>query len=134
LLVTAEEVSEMFCVRMQEKGLELMLRYAPGTPHRLIGDPGRIRQVLANLVSNAVKFTERGRVLLGIEAADQEDGHAALQIPVSDTGIGIASHALGQLFERFTQADASTTRRFGGSGLGLAISKRLVDLMGASFA
>ncbi|HEV7401732.1 MAG TPA: ATP-binding protein, partial [Chthoniobacteraceae bacterium] len=130
LLQTAEEVSELFCARMQEKGLELILHYAPGTPRRLIGDAGRIRQVLVNLVNNAVKFTERGHVLVSVEADRPEDGHATLRITVSDTGIGIPSTALGQLFERFTQADASTTRRFGGSGLGLAISKRLVDLMG----
>ncbi|MEA3209790.1 MAG: hypothetical protein QOE70_2847 [Chthoniobacter sp.] len=134
LLVTVEEVSEMFCVRMQEKGLELILRYAPGTPRRLIGDAGRIRQVLVNLVGNAVKFTERGHVLVSIESEDQGDGRAALRIIVADTGIGIAPDALEWLFERFTQADASTTRRFGGSGLGLAISKRLVELMGGKLS
>jgi len=129
LRVTAEEVSEMFSARMQEKRLEFILHYAPGAPRRLVGDAGRIRQVLANLVSNAIKFTERGHVLVSVEAETQQGGHARLRIAVSDTGIGIPSAAMGHLFERFTQADASTTRRFGGSGLGLAICKRLVDLM-----
>ncbi len=129
LLVIAEEVSAMFCARLQEKRLEFILHYAPGAPRRLVGDAGRIRQVLVNLVSNAVKFTGHGHVLVSVEAESPQDGCANVHITVSDTGIGIAPAALGHLFEWFTQADASTTRRFGGSGLGLAISKRLVDLM-----
>jgi len=134
LLVLVEEVSQMFCMRMQEKGLELILRYAPGTPRRLVGDAGRIRQVLMNLVGNAMKFTERGHVLVSVECEAQQDGHALLRIAVVDTGIGIAPDVIGQLFERFTQADASTTRRFGGTGLGLAISKKLVVLMGGELS
>ncbi len=134
LYATIEEVGEMFRLRMREKGLELILHFAPGTPRRLLGDAGRIRQVLVNLMGNAVKFTEHGHVLIALEHRGAEDDLAALRIVVSDTGIGIAPEALERLFERFTQADASTTRRFGGSGLGLAISKRLVELMGGQLS
>jgi two-component system sensor histidine kinase/response regulator len=134
LYATIEEVGEMFRPRMREKGLELILHFAPGTPRRFIGDAGRIRQVLANLVGNAVKFTERGQVLIALEQEPAEGNRATLRIVVSDTGIGIAPEAIERLFERFTQADASTMRRFGGSGLGLAISKGLVELMGGQLS
>jgi signal transduction histidine kinase/CheY-like chemotaxis protein len=134
LLAIAEEVREMFAARFHERRLEFMLHYAPGTPRRLVGDAGRIRQVLVNLVGNAVKFTERGHVLLSIESENIVEGSATMRLVVSDTGIGIAPEALAHLFERFTQADSSTTRRFGGSGLGLAISRRLVELMGGQLS
>jgi CheY-like chemotaxis protein/HPt (histidine-containing phosphotransfer) domain-containing protein len=109
--------------------LELMVAIRPDCPRRLLGDPGRIRQVLGNLAGNAVKFTERGHVLLRVSALDRATGGQHLLFEVEDSGVGIAPQARLRLFEPFTQADASTTRRFGGTGLGLAICKRLVELM-----
>jgi PAS domain S-box-containing protein len=125
-----EKVMEMVATRANEKGLALVCEIAPGVPNDLVGDPTRLRQVLLNLLGNAIKFTESGEVSLRVT----EDGNfavpTALRFAVADTGIGIPSEKLGRVFERFTQADSSTTRRFGGSGLGLTISRRLVELMG----
>jgi PAS domain S-box-containing protein len=125
-----EKVIEMVAARAHEKGLELKCELAPDVPNDLIGDPTRLRQVLLNLLGNAIKFTQSGEVFLRV-ARDQDPAiPTALRFTVSDTGIGIPVGKLAQVFERFTQADSSTTRRFGGSGLGLTISKRLVELMG----
>jgi two-component system sensor histidine kinase/response regulator len=99
-------------------------------PRQLLGDDGRIREVLANLAGNAVKFTQQGRVLIAVECASSPPRGAQVRISVTDTGIGIAPQQLANLFQKFTQADASSTRRYGGAGLGLAISKELVALMG----
>src|SRR5450756_786580 len=125
-----EKVTEMVAGRAQEKGLALVCEIAPNVPTDLVGDPTRLRQVLLNLLSNAIKFTESGEVSLRVAPDADSSVPTALQFTVSDTGIGIPGEKLGQVFERFTQADSSTTRRFGGSGLGLTISKRLVELMG----
>jgi PAS domain S-box-containing protein len=125
-----EKVTEMVVVRANEKALTLVCEIAPGTPVELIGDPTRLRQVLLNLVGNAIKFTETGTVSLRVMPDGNASVPTALRFTVSDTGIGIPKEKLVQVFERFTQADSSTTRRFGGSGLGLTISKRLVELMG----
>ena len=115
------------------KGLELVLDVAPGVPVAVVGDPGRLRQVATNLVSNAVKFTERGEVVLRVSPAGTPSADAVeLVFDVVDTGIGIPKDKQGQLFEPFTQEDSSTTRRYGGTGLGLAISRRLAQLMGGS--
>ena len=125
-----EIVTEMVSARALEKGLVLVCEIASDVPNDLVGDPTRLRQVLLNLIGNAVKFTERGSVSLYIT---QEAGNAIstnLRFSVDDTGIGIPVAKLERVFERFTQADTSTTRRFGGSGLGLTISKRLVEHMG----
>ena len=125
-----EIVTEMVSARAHEKGLLVVCEIAPNVPNDLVGDPTRLRQVLLNLIGNSVKFTERGTVSLTIT---QEAGNAqstSLRFSVADTGIGIPVEKLDRVFERFTQADTSTTRRFGGSGLGLTISKRLVELMG----
>jgi signal transduction histidine kinase/AmiR/NasT family two-component response regulator/HPt (histidine-containing phosphotransfer) domain-containing protein len=127
-----EEVGELFAMRLPDKGLDLIIRYAPEVPRHVIGDPGRIRQILTNLVSNAVKFTAAGHVLLNVEREPGQEGRTFLKISVEDTGIGIAEDKLDRIFEKFTQADASTTRRFGGTGLGLAISKQLAGLMGGA--
>ncbi|WP_347340415.1 PAS domain S-box protein [Phenylobacterium glaciei] len=125
-----EKVIEMVAPKAHEKGLTLVCEIAPGVANDLVGDPTRLRQVLLNLLGNAIKFTEVGEVSLKVETDLNPAVPAALRFTVSDSGIGIAGDKLGRVFERFTQADSSTTRRFGGSGLGLTISKRLVELMG----
>ncbi len=117
-------------VRAQEKGLTLRCEVAGDVPVRVAGDAGRIRQVLINLVNNAIKFTQTGSVRLAVERIPNTTAVSDLSFSVSDTGIGIAPEQQQLIFEAFTQADASTTRRFGGTGLGLTICKRLVDLMG----
>gem|GEM_PF-1660080 len=125
-----EEVAELLAPRAAEKGLELVLRTAPGTPMRLVGDAKRVRQVLVNLVGNAVKFTERGHVLLDIAGEPVAGGRARMCFTVSDTGIGIPEAQRERIFGKFTQADGSTSRRFGGTGLGLSISRQLARLHG----
>jgi PAS domain S-box-containing protein len=125
-----EKVIEMVATRANEKGLSLVCEIAPSAPNDLVGDPTRLRQVLLNLLGNAIKFTESGEVSLRVTQDGNFAVPTALRFAVSDTGIGIPSQKLGRVFERFTQADSSTTRRFGGSGLGLTISRRLVELMG----
>jgi len=112
------------------KGLDLRLSVAPGTPVMLRGDPARARQVLTNLAANAIKFTHQGRVDVEVSAAEQDEERATLRFGVRDTGIGIPKEKQGTLFEKFSQADSSTSRKFGGTGLGLAISKQLAELMG----
>jgi len=125
-----EKVIEMVAPRAREKGLTLTCEIAPDVSNDLIGDPTRLRQVLLNLLGNAIKFTETGSVTLSVERHEDFAVPTALRFTVADTGIGIPDDKLGRVFERFTQADSSTTRRFGGSGLGLTISRRLVELMG----
>ncbi len=112
------------------KGLTLNVVVAADTPERLTGDKGRLRQVMLNFLSNAAKFTARGAVTLKVGGRPQADGGWRMRVEVTDTGIGIPSEKIGELFRRFTQADASTTRVYGGTGLGLAISRRLIELMG----
>jgi len=125
-----EKLIEMVMMRAEEKGLSLTWSVDPEVHADLVGDPARLRQVLLNLIGNAVKFTETGSVSLSVERDKAYRGTVPLRFIVTDTGIGIADEKLGRVFERFTQADSSTTRRFGGTGLGLTISKRLVELMG----
>ncbi len=127
----AEETAAMFAEQAQAKGLELVLDLSPTLNRWVTGDPTRIRQVLLNLVANAVKFTDRGEVV--IEISGTASGAAAqVEFAVRDTGIGISTEAQQRLFRPFTQADSSMTRRYGGTGLGLAITHRLVELMGGS--
>jgi signal transduction histidine kinase/DNA-binding response OmpR family regulator len=128
LCQAVEEVAEMLEPKAEERGLDLILRYRPGTPRYFLGDASRIRQVLTNLLNNAVKFTHQGHVLITVESEKND----RVRVSVSDTGIGIAAEKLAGLFEKFIQADSSTTRRYGGTGLGLAISKQLVELMGGA--
>ena len=117
-------------LRVHEKKLELACRIAPDVPDALRGDPARLRQVLINLVSNAIKFTKEGEVLVSVSTESVSDEHAMIHISVRDTGIGIPLEKQNAIFEAFTQADASTSRQYGGTGLGLAITSRLVNLMG----
>src|SRR5574337_375509 len=126
-----EGVAEVLSIRAQKKGLELTCYVDPALPSRVLGDPTRLRQVLVNLVGNAIKFTERGEVAIQVEQTPTETpGHVGLHFLVADTGIGIPEHQQSRIFDPFAQADATTTRRFGGSGLGLSISKALVELRG----
>jgi two-component system sensor histidine kinase BarA len=118
----------------QSKGLRLILEIDRGMPAILMGDPSRIRQILANLLGNAIKFTQSGAVTVTVKHKDGGDGSAHVEICVADTGIGMADEQLGQLFQPFSQGDASITRRYGGTGLGLAISRRLVEMMNGTIA
>jgi PAS domain S-box-containing protein len=130
LEAAARDVMQLLIAKAEEAGLELVLDYAADCPRHLVGDAGRTRQILLNLVNNAIKFTEKGHVLTTIDCVRQHEQTVQVRIGVTDTGIGITSDDRAKLFRSFTQADASTTRRFGGTGLGLAISKHLVELMG----
>ncbi|MGH7215872.1 MAG: ATP-binding protein [Nitrospiraceae bacterium] len=125
-----DKVTELMALRAQEKRLDLLVSTASDVPIGLIGDPHRLRQVIVNLVGNAIKFTERGEVAVRVTNETGANPAGTLRFAVSDTGIGISSDKLGVVFERFTQADGSTTRLYGGTGLGLAISKQLIERMG----
>jgi signal transduction histidine kinase/CheY-like chemotaxis protein/HPt (histidine-containing phosphotransfer) domain-containing protein len=125
-----EDLCESFSQAAQDKGLETACRLADDVPARLRGDPGRLRQLLANLFSNAVKFTERGEVVLDVTRLETVSEGVRLRFAVRDTGIGVPPEARARIFERFTQVDSSTTRRYGGTGLGLAIVRQLSQLMG----
>ena len=125
-----EDVTAMLGQRAHAKGLELACFIAPDAPDLLKGDPIRLRQILSNLVSNAIKFTSRGEVVVNVTAERLEAGRVLLRFEVRDTGIGIAADKQALLFQPFVQADGSTSRRFGGTGLGLSIARRLTELMG----
>jgi two-component system, sensor histidine kinase and response regulator len=125
-----DKASEIMALRAQEKGLELGCSVAPDVPAGLSGDPNRLKQVLLNLIGNAIKFTDKGGVVLRVIQDPDAKQSGALRFMVSDTGIGVPAEKLDGIFERFVQADSSTTRQYGGTGLGLTISKRLVELMG----
>ena len=124
-----DDFASTMALRAHEKGLELITWIEPSVPVLLHGDPGRLRQVITNLVGNAIKFTHTGEVMVRVSVDSIEDGAVALRFTVHDTGIGIPDGEAQVLFEKFTQADASTTRQYGGTGLGLAISKQLAKLM-----
>jgi PAS domain S-box-containing protein len=120
-------------IRAHKKDIEVIIDIPPDVPEHIIGDPMRLRQILINLVGNSIKFTERGEVTVRAEVIEWQSGSALIEFSVKDTGIGIAANKLKSVFEPFTQADGSTTRRYGGTGLGLSISMRLVELMGGRF-
>ena len=124
-----EKAIEILAMRANEKGLELACHLSPDVPCSLIGDPNRLHQILVNLISNAIKFTDKGSVTLEVTNDAALAGAGAIHFAVSDTGIGISHDRLAAIFERFTQADKSITRRYGGTGLGLTISKQLAELM-----
>ena len=127
-----ETASSLVAEAAEHKGLELRLELDPGVPRRLIGDPTRLGQVLLNLASNAVKFTDKGQVALCARTLQADDAEAVVEFRVKDSGIGLSREQMARLFRNFSQADGSITRRYGGTGLGLAISKKLAELMGGT--
>ena len=130
LRIVLREAAQIVLGQMEEKGLSYAQEVADNIPHFLLGDPARLRQVLLNFLGNAAKFTERGGVSVAVGATPLTDNQVQVRIEVTDTGVGVEPQAADALFERFVQADQSTSRRFGGTGLGLAISRELVELMG----
>ncbi len=131
---TAENAVQLMSPEAQAKAIELAVFIDPAIPAGLLGDAGRIRQILLNLIGNAIKFTDRGGVMLSVQLRKHKNGKATIRFDVTDTGIGIPDTALPSLFQKFSQADSSTTRRFGGTGLGLSICKQLVELMGGEIS
>jgi two-component system sensor histidine kinase/response regulator len=125
-----EEIGESFVFQTSEKGVELNVFLDPAVPAALVGDPVRLRQILMNLVGNAVKFTQKGEIFIDAVLDEMVDDHARIRFCITDTGIGIETQNLDRIFSSFSQADDSTTRRYGGTGLGTTISKQLVELMG----
>jgi signal transduction histidine kinase/CheY-like chemotaxis protein/HPt (histidine-containing phosphotransfer) domain-containing protein len=125
-----EAVCNAQALAAEKKGLDLIVHYSPSFPHMMTGDPARVRQILTNLISNAIKFTTKGHVLVEVEADAIADAGCRLCVSVTDTGIGLAQDKISEIFDRFTQADISTTRQYGGTGLGLTICKLLVEMMG----
>jgi two-component system sensor histidine kinase/response regulator len=128
--ISVGETMKTLSLRAHQKGLELAFEISPDVPDALVGDPGRLRQIIVNLIGNAIKFTERGEVVLHIETKSRSEDTIQLHFTVADTGIGIPADKQKAIFEAFEQADGSMTRKYGGTGLGLAISTRLVELMG----
>jgi PAS domain S-box-containing protein len=129
VVTVSEGVVELLAAPARQKSLAIQAFVAPDVPRSLLGDPGRLRQILVNLVGNAIKFTERGQVTLHVTRHTSQGNNVTLRFAVNDTGVGISESARARLFQPFTQADGSTTRKFGGTGLGLSISKRIVELM-----
>ncbi|SPD72919.1 putative Histidine kinase [uncultured Desulfobacterium sp.] len=127
-----EEIANSMAFKAEQNGVEFFSYFGPDIPFRLIGDPGRLRQVIVNLLGNAIKFTHEGEILLKAEVAQDLGDKVEIRIFVKDTGIGIAKDKLDVIFESFTQADGSTTRKYGGTGLGTTISKQLVEMMGGT--
>jgi two-component system sensor histidine kinase/response regulator len=125
-----DDVGSIMAFQAAAKGLELVVNVRPEVPERVLGDPQRIRQCLLNLVGNAIKFTHSGEVVVEVCSVGRQSGRALVHFEVRDTGIGISRESLDKLFQPFTQADSSTTRRFGGTGLGLSIVRKLVEMMG----
>ena len=130
LRTTIEDAAEMLAVKAEETGLELTCHIKPDVPTALAGDPFRLRQIIVNLASNAIKFTDEGQVTISVETEKEEDSSVFLHFNVSDTGIGISPDMTETIFDSFSQVDGSTKRKYGGTGLGLAISKQLVEMMG----
>ncbi len=127
---TCEHVAELLTPTALEKGVDLILRFSPATPPWVVGDAGRIRQVLMNLAGNALKFTRKGHVYIDVDAVAGTEAETSIHFNVKDTGIGIAQEEIPHLFKKFSQGDSTSTRKYGGTGLGLAICKQLVGLMG----
>ncbi len=124
-----EDIADLMAIRGREKGLEILLRYSPDTARYMMGDPGRIRQIMLNLLSNAVKFTNHGFIMIDVTSITTENNKAEFTIKVIDSGIGIPKERQNSIFNKFDQADQSTTRKFGGTGLGLSICTQLISVM-----
>ena len=129
LKTSINDVASMLSSHAQEKGLELIINYPSGLNTQFVGDGGRIRQVITNLIGNAIKFTETGHIITDIDVSEPRDNIAFVTINVTDTGIGVEAEKLSSVFQKFTQGDGSTTRVYGGTGLGLSISKAIIELM-----
>ncbi len=127
-----DDISSVFAFKAREKNLELFTFVDDNVPTLLSGDPGRLRQILTNLIGNAIKFTKEGEIVVKVDLEDEQNDDIKLRFSVKDTGIGVADDKKEILFDEFTQADSSTTREFGGTGLGLAISKKLAEIMGGN--
>jgi signal transduction histidine kinase/DNA-binding response OmpR family regulator len=127
---TLDNISTLVGIKTQEKGLELLIKTDPSVPTALVGDPLRLGQILINLSNNAVKFTDAGEIVVSTELVKKDGAQATLKFSVQDTGIGMTAEQSAKLFQPFSQADSSTTRKYGGTGLGLTISKRLAEMMG----
>jgi PAS domain S-box-containing protein len=134
LRTTIEDAISLLAPKATEKGLEIYTMIKAGVPEEVIGDPSRLRQILNNLISNAVKFTKKGDISVTVDCLEEKNGTAALSFEVKDTGIGIRKEYINTIFQSFSQADASTTRKYGGTGLGLAISNELVKIMGGEIS
>ncbi len=134
LRVSIEEVNEMLAPKIESRKLDLVLQYPATVPRYFVGDAGRIRQIMTNLVGNAIKFTPSGDIVIDVACESREEARALMKISVIDTGPGIPAGKIDGLFEKFSQLDGSTSRKYGGTGLGLAISKQLVQLMGGSIS
>lgn len=132
IIPTVEDMAKLLAARAQEKGLELSVFVDPAMPHWLMGDPVRLRQVMTNLTGNAIKFTEKGEVVVHVRSEREDETTIWVRFEVRDTGIGIPPEARESIFEAFGQADSSTTRKFGGTGLGLTLSRRLIEIMGGT--
>jgi len=128
--ITLEDTAEMLSIRASQAGLELICHIDPAVPEYLKGDPGRLRQIITNLVGNALKFTHQGTIVISAALASEETGFVTIRFEIRDTGIGIPENRRAAIFAPFTQVDGSTTRKYGGTGLGLAICKQLTELMG----
>jgi signal transduction histidine kinase len=127
---TVDHIAVLLKPKAIEKNVDLRIHCEPDVPHQLIGDPKRIGQVITNLVANALKFTHQGHVDINVDCQERTNAEMRLRVSVEDTGIGVPEDKLAMIFEKFSQADGSVTRRYGGTGLGLAISKQLVEAMG----
>jgi two-component system sensor histidine kinase/response regulator len=127
-----EEVSTLMAAQTKLKGLDLWVNYEPTVPHLILGDSRALRQIIVNLVGNAIKFTETGHIAINVRCLEQSPTHAKLELSIEDTGIGIPKDKLGIIFERFQQVDSSYSRAYGGTGLGLAITKKLLELMNST--
>jgi signal transduction histidine kinase/CheY-like chemotaxis protein/HPt (histidine-containing phosphotransfer) domain-containing protein len=130
LRTTLEDTGDLLAFKAQEKGLEYICMIQPDVPSLLFGDPGRLRQIIVNLAGNAIKFTDEGEVVVRAFLEQKDAGRAVIRFSISDTGAGIPQDSLERLFDKFSQGDSSTTRKYGGTGLGLTISKQLVEMMG----
>ncbi len=130
LYALLDEFAGQFAAGFKEKGIEFIYAVSPNVPYRVCGDPGRLHQILTNLVGNALKFTNEGEIVMKVTLLSENKNNALIHFSIKDTGIGIAPEYLNSIFQKFSQEDSTITRKFGGTGLGLSISKQLTEMMG----